>query len=102
MHYGNRPGWQYFNTREEISAWLTTLDEHSFDVTDIKWDGPGWYYYLFDSQRCPRNCCYDQVIRVYPAARRIYDLKEEMQHLADELRAAREKEQDARRRLLPS
>lgn len=55
------------------------------------WSGPGWYMLLAYSQRCPRNCCYDDVHEILPASNVATEAAKEMQDLAGQLKDARTK-----------
>jgi hypothetical protein len=58
-------------------------------VQKINWDGPGWYYIFRYSQRCPRNCCDDDVFEAISAKKRAEDLADEIRKLASQLRDVR-------------
>ena len=51
--------------------------------------GPGRYMVLRYWQRCPRNCCDDDVIRVLSATDVMSRVRNEMRELADILKAAK-------------
>lgn len=53
-----------------------------------EWAGPGWYYILSYSQRCPRGCCYDDCIEVLSADEAVEAFREEIGDLAHELEQA--------------
>lgn len=54
-----------------------------------KFIGPGKYLVLQYQQRCPRNCCYDDVVEVLTAKEVIDEVKSEIIDLANLLREAR-------------
>lgn len=53
------------------------------------WAGPGRYMVFQYTQRCPRNCCDDDVCKVIPADEVVAQVREEMRELASILKAAR-------------
>ncbi len=78
--------WHQFATEAQAR-----LVADGYRVRHLTWAGAGWYYVTTYEQRCPRNCCYDSVIRFDTAAERAAEVAEGMRELAEELRAARAK-----------
>lgn len=78
--------WQRFASKAEMEAASKEYDVWRWEFTE-----PGWYYVTTGSQRCPRNCCYDSVIKMVKADDRAREVAEGMTQLAGELRGAREK-----------
>lgn len=81
--------WQKFNTKSEINL---AAKQSQCRVRIVNWTSPGWYFITNYSQKCPRGCCYDDVIEFTHSTDRIYEIKEEMRNLADLLRSARMQE----------
>jgi hypothetical protein len=54
-----------------------------------EWAGPGRYLLLQYHQRCPRNCCDDDVNNVYSAAEVAEAVRDDIRELAGILREAR-------------
>ena len=79
--YGNlsRQGLQ-FQARVQIGTWV----------------GAGWYRVLQYSQRCPRGCCYDDVVEVVSAQDMADEFEEEIGELGTELRQAEQYCSEAR------
>jgi hypothetical protein len=78
--------WQHFETEKAARDHC-----QSFRVHKVYWTVPGWYYIKTYTQRCPRNCCDDNVIKITHASDRVKEVKEEIRELADELRTAKSK-----------
>lgn len=66
-----------------------TVGDWSARVQKGTYAGPGNYLLLGYSQRCPRNCCYDDVYEMVPAAEVLEELKGEMSRLARLFKEAR-------------
>lgn len=54
-----------------------------------KYDGPEKYYVLQYQQRCPRNCCWDDVVEILTREDVVQEIKESMSDLAIVLKQAR-------------
>jgi hypothetical protein len=78
--------WSYLNSEKDV--------KERCRVNKINWAGPGWYYTATYSQRCPRGCCYDDVLDIEPASERVAELEEAIRELNDELETAKQKEQN--------
>jgi hypothetical protein len=81
--------WVHFASLEE--ARVASEKPHHYRVRKIHWEGPGWYYITKYEQRCPRNCCYDDVIKMVSAKARSDEVADEIRELAGQLREARER-----------
>lgn len=65
-------------------------NEHGFArVQRGDYVGPGRYMLLQYDQRCPRNCCYDNVHEVIPAKHVASIIASEIRELAEILKQAR-------------
>lgn len=53
-------------------------------------EGPGRYYLLSYSQRCPRGCCYDDVHELLSASDTAIEVREAMRDLAYILKSSRQ------------
>lgn len=54
---------QKFETEKKLDAYC-----YGYRVQKQEWTGPGWYFIFKYTQRCPRDCCYDDVIWAIDAA----------------------------------
>lgn len=68
-----------------------TIDESSWSVRVQKGEyaGPGRYYLMQYYQRCPRNCCYDNVNEVLAAYEVANEIKEIIKEAAQILKESR-------------
>lgn len=78
--------WKYLKNESE---WKEAFGE--VRVHNGYWDGEGNYAISSYSQKCPRGCCYDDVLEIRPAYSRELEIKEAMQKLAQELKEAKQK-----------
>jgi hypothetical protein len=78
--------------------WVYVGSEKNFNVLQDgrvnkgNYNGPGKYLLLEYQEKCPRGCCYDDVVELMSTSDVIYEVKEEMKDLANLLRTAREKD----------
>lgn len=77
--------WKKFQYKKEHDA------EMGGRVNQSEWKGPGSYYKLTYQQRCPRNCCYDDVCEMLTADEVKNEVIEKMKDCAILLREARMK-----------
>ena len=82
--------WMAFSDQEGIRKHLAGL-AWSYRIKHIHWKVPGWYWVETYTQRCPRNCCDDNVIEFTYASVRATDIAHEIKELAESLKEAREK-----------
>ena len=79
----------------QSGKWVTIISESHFEallqgrVNKGEYNGNGNYLLLKYQQRCPKNCCYDDVVELISAKDVIYQVKEEIVDLAQILRTAR-------------
>lgn len=64
------------------------LDERFTEFAAVvqvgEFQGPGHYYVLEYSQRCPRNCCFDDVVEVLSAEEVCRELQEDLMPLYEQ------------------
>jgi len=76
---------RWFNTEEDAKAWLN--QEDWYRVHEVDWSGPGWYVTETWSKPCPRGCCTDHCIRLFPASSwvsdAVYEARSIMQRVAN-------------------
>lgn len=82
--------WVKLNTEQEMNT-HGNGSLHSYRVRRKNWQGPGWYYVTTYYQRCPRNCCDDDVIEFTTVKDRIEQIKESRKELLQEYLEARAK-----------
>lgn len=80
--------WCRFDTKEALEQ---ASRQSQCRVKIANWVAPGWYFITNYSQKCPRGCCYDNVIEFTFVTDRIDAIKKEIRNLADFLRSARER-----------
>jgi hypothetical protein len=70
-----------------------SLDPENYSFARIQignYNGPGKYMLIQYKQRCPRNCCYDDVNEVLTAQDVAYEIKKEIIRLAEILKEAKQ------------
>jgi len=76
---------RWFKTEEDAKVWLRR-NEDWYRVQEVTWEGPGWYASETWSEPCPKGCCTDHCIRLYPAESKVnnavYEAREIMQQVA--------------------
>jgi hypothetical protein len=77
--------WQKITSEQEMNKLVVGCR-----VNRTEFSKPGWYYIEYSTQRCPRGCCYDDVIESMTPDEYISMVSEKMRDLAYELKQAKE------------
>jgi hypothetical protein len=85
-----------FETEADMDAWADAqCSPHgTYDETNIRWSGQGWYAVSGKSVRCSRGCCTNYALCLETASSLAYSLEREIAHKEAEL-------EEIRRELLP-
>ena len=54
-----------------------------------KFDGPGWYLKLNYREKCPKGCCYDDVVELLSSDDVIIEVQDKMKEYADLLKQSK-------------
>lgn len=74
-----------FDSEEDAKTWVEQFKTSGYDERSVEWGEPGWYTLKRYTKPCPRNCCTDQCIKLYPASELLYELQYDLRQLKDKV-----------------
>jgi hypothetical protein len=74
-----------FDSEEDAKTWIEQFKTNGYDERNVEWEGPGWYFLERYNKPCPRNCCMDNCIKLYPASELLYGLQRNLEQLQNKI-----------------
>jgi hypothetical protein len=64
-----------FEAEADAKAWLDAEDSDArqYRERSVRWSGAGWYAIETYTKPCPRGCCTDHCVRLYPAEHLVWE-----------------------------
>jgi hypothetical protein len=72
----------WFETEQELKDYVAK-NYSSCRIKDVQFVDKGSYYFFCYSQKCPRGCCYDGVVKIISAQEYLSILNEERREIDD-------------------
>ena len=85
----------WFRTEADAKAWLEPNSEWC-RVQDVQWGGEGWYTTRRWDQPCPRGCCRDQCIRLFPIETYLQEKIDKVRNIMSDVKNIRQIIREAR------